>query len=155
MTVQTAASLQWDVVLNSVLVQLIRVFVKTTQSVTMNLSVAITTAISMARLLTAAAPMLPVARPSVPVLGDKLAAVRMTSAEDPPGVEMTESAPVLKTAPRPRLTGTAAPRSVPVKRGRGTVIRIVTVMESSCAKLATVTLRESGETAALNSKVRY
>ena len=72
--------------------------------------------ISMAKRLTAAAPMLPVARPSVPVLGAKLAAVRMTSVEDPPGAEMTESAPVLKTAPRPRLTGTAAPRSVPVKR---------------------------------------
>ena len=53
-------------------------------------------------------------------------------------VEMTESAPVLKTAPRPRLTGTAAPRSVPVKRGRGTVIRIVTVMETSCVVWITV-----------------
>ena len=42
-------------------------------------------------------------------------------------VEMTESAPVLKTAPRPRVTGTAAPRSVRVKRGRGTAMRIVTV----------------------------
>ena len=92
----------------------------------------------MARLLPAAAPMLPVARPSVPVLGDKLAAVKMTSAEDPPAVEMTGSAPVLKTAPRPRLTGTAAPRSVPVKRGRGTAIRIVTVWETSCAGLAIV-----------------
>ena len=152
MTVQTAASLQWDVVLKTVPVQLIRVFVKTTQSVTMNLSVAITTAISMARLLTAAAPMLPVARPSVPVLGDKLAAVKMTSAEDPTGAEMTESAPVLKTAPRPRVTGNAAPRSVRVKRGRGTVIRIVTVMETSCVGLATVTLREATETAALNHR---
>ena len=105
-------------------------------------SVAFTTAISMARLLTAAAPMLPVVQCSVPVLGAKLAAVRMTSAEDPPGVEMTESAPVLKTAPRPRLTGTAAPRSVPVKRGRGTVIRIVTVWETLCVGLVPVTLRE-------------
>ena len=42
-------------------------------------------------------------------------------------VEMTESAPVLKTAPRPRVTGTAAPRSVPVKRGRGTAIRFFVV----------------------------
>ena len=41
--------------------------------------------------------------------------------------EMTESAPVLKTAPRPRVTGTAAPRSVPVKRGRGTAIRFFVV----------------------------
>ena len=53
-------------------------------------------------------------------------------------VEMTESAPVLKTAPRPRLTGTAAPRSVLVKRGRGTAIRIVTVMETSCVVWITV-----------------
>ena len=51
---------------------------------------------------------------------------------------MTESAPVLKTAPRPRVTGTAAPRSVRVKRGRGTVIRIVTVMETSCVVWITV-----------------
>ena len=138
MTVQTAASLQWDVVLKTVPVQLIRVFVKTTQSVAMNLSVAITTAISMARLPTAAAPLLPGARPSVPVLGDKLAAVRMTSAEDPPDVEMTESAPVLKTAPRPRVTGTAAPRSVPVKRGRGTAMTMGNVQEASCVVWITV-----------------
>ena len=58
-------------------------------------------------------------------------------------VEMTKSAPVLKTAPRPRLTGTAALRSVPVKRGRGTVIRIVTVMDTLCVRLPTVALRES------------
>ena len=80
--------------------------------------------------------------------------MRMTSAEDPPGVEMTESAPVLKTAPRPGVTGTAAPRSVPVKWGRETAMNIVTVLETSCVGLATVTLMESGETAALNSKVR-
>ena len=64
-------------------------------------------------------------------------------------VEMTESAPVLKTAPRPRVTGTAAPRSVRVKRGRGTVIKIVTVMETSYVGLAAA-LRESAETAALH-----
>ena len=68
-------------------------------------------------------------------------------------VEMTESAPVLKTAPRPRVTGTAAPRSVPVKRGRGTAIKIVTVMETSYVGLAAA-LRESSETAALNSEVK-
>ena len=61
-------SMQWDVVLKIVPVQLIRVFVKTTQSVTMNLSVAITTAISMARLPTAAALLLLGAQPSVPVV---------------------------------------------------------------------------------------
>ena len=65
-------------------------------------------------------------------------------------VEMTGSAPVLKTAPRPRLTGTAAPRSVRVKRGRGTVMNIFTVLETSGVGLATVTLMESAETAALN-----
>ena len=53
-------------------------------------------------------------------------------------VEMTESAPVLKTAPRPRGTGTAALRSVRVERGRGTVIRIVTVMDTSCVVWITV-----------------
>ena len=90
----------------------------------------------------------------VPVLGDKLAAVRMTSVEDPPAAEMTESAPVLKTAPRPRLTGTAAPRSVLVKRGRGTVMTMSNVQEASCVRLVHVTLMESAETAALNSKVR-
>ena len=78
--------------------------------------------------------------------------MKMTSAEDPPDV-MTESAPVLKTAPRPRVTGTAALRSVPVKRGRGTVIKIVTVMETSCAGLAAA-LMVSAETAALNSEVK-
>ena len=87
------------------------------------------------------------------VLGE--AAVRMTSAEDPPGVEMTESAPVLKTAPRPRVTGTAAPRSVRVKRGRGTAMKTVTVMETSGVGLAAVTLREAGETAAFDKKVKY
>ena len=61
---------------------------------------------------------------------------------------MTESAPVLKTAPRPGVTGTAALRSVRVKRGRGTAIRTVTVMETSGVGLAAVTLREAGETAA-------
>ena len=85
-----------------------------------------TNVFSMARLLTAAAPMMLGAQPSVPVEWGE-AAVRMTSVEDPPGAEMTESAPVLKTAPRPRVTGTAAPRSVRVKRGRGTAMRIVTV----------------------------
>ena len=105
----------------------------------------------MARLLTAAAPLRPDAQPSVPVEWGE-AAVKMTSAEDPPGAEMTESAPVLKTAPRPRLTGTAALRNVRVKRGRGTVIRIVTVMETSYVELAAA-LRESAETAALNSEV--
>ena len=104
----------------------------------------------MTRLLTAAAPMMPGARPSVPVLGDKLAAVRMTSAEDPPGVEMTESAPVLKTAPRPWVTGTAAPRSVRVKRGRETAMTMPNVQEASSVGLAAVTFRESAETAALN-----
>ena len=79
--------------------------------------------------------------------------MKMTSAEDPPAAEMTESAPVLKTAPRPRVTGTAAPRSVLVKRGRGTVIKIVTVMETSYVGLAAA-LRESSETAALNSEVK-
>ena len=73
--------------------------------------------------------------------------MKMTSAEDPPDV-MTESAPVLKTAPRPRVTGTAAPRSVRVKRGRGTAMRTVTVMETLGVGLAAVTLREAGETAA-------
>ena len=63
---------------------------------------------------------------------------------------MTGSAPVLKTAPRPRVTGAAALRSVRVKRGRGTVIRIVTVLETSGVRLATVALMESGETAALH-----
>ena len=65
-------------------------------------------------------------------------------------VEMTESAPVLKTAPRPRLTGTAAPRSVLVKRGRGTAIRFFVergrkiairmgnVQEASCVVWITV-----------------
>ena len=115
--------------LPSVLVLKEREIVKRTPNVPRVSSVAITTAISMARLLTAAAPMLPGAQPSVPVVWGE-AAVKMTSAEDPPAVEMTESAPVLKTAPRPRVTGTAAPRSVRVKRGRGTVIRIVTVMET-------------------------
>ena len=69
-------------------------------------------------------------------------------------VEMTESAPVLKTAPRPRVTGTAAPRSVRVKRGRGTVMRIVIVWDILCAELVAVRLREAVETAALDSKVR-
>ena len=82
MTVQTAASLQWDVVLNSVPVQLIRVFVKTTQSVTMNLSVAITTAISMARLPTAAAPITIVMDALSVLVAKEAAAVRMTSAEE-------------------------------------------------------------------------
>ena len=103
----------------------------------------------MARLLTAAAPMLPGAQPSVPVVWGE-AAVKMTSAEDPPDAEMTESAPVLKTAPRPRVTGTAAPRSVPVKRGRGTAIRffvvrgkkiairMANVQEASCVVWITV-----------------
>ena len=79
----------------------------------------------MTRLLTAAAPMLLAALENVPVVWGE-AAVKMTSVEDPPDV-MTESAPVLKTAPRPRLTGTAARRSVPVKRGRGTAIRFFVV----------------------------
>ena len=127
--------------LPSVLVLKERETVKRTPNVPRVSSVAITTVISRARLRTAAAQLLPGARPSVPVVWGE-AAVRMTSAEDPPGVEMTESAPVLKTAPRPRLTGTAAPRSVPVKRGRGTVIRIVTVWEILCVGLVPVTLRE-------------
>ena len=80
--------------------------------------------------------------------------MKMTSAEDPPDV-MTESAPVLKTAPRPRVTGTAAPRSVHVKRGRGTAMRTLTVMETSGVGLAAVTLREAGETAAFDKKVKY
>ena len=82
MTVQTAASLQWDVVLKTVPVQLIRVFVKTTQSVTMNLSVAITTAISMARLPTAAAPITIVMDALSVLVAKEAAAVRMTSAEE-------------------------------------------------------------------------
>ena len=87
-------------------------------------------------------------------MGDKLDVQKMTSVEDPPAAEMTESAPVLKTAPRPRLTGTAAPRSVRVKRGRGTAIRTLTVLETSGVRLAAVTWREFVETAALNSQVR-
>ena len=138
--------------LPSVLVLKEREIVKRTPNVPRVSSVAITTAISMARLRTAAAPMMLGAQPSVPVEWGE-AAVRMTSAEDPPGV-MTESAPVLKTAPRPRVTGTAAPRSVRVKRGRGTVIRIVTVMETFCVRLPTVALRESMATAAPIQKVR-
>ena len=110
-----------------------------------------TNVFSMAWLLTAAAPMMLGAQPSVPVVWGE-AAVKMTSAEDPPAAEMTESAPVLKTAPRPRLTGAAALRSVLVLTGRGTVIRIVTVMDTSCVGLATVTLRKSAETAAANRK---
>ena len=82
-------------------------------------------------------------------MGDKLAAVKMTSAEDPPGVEMTESAPVLKTAPRPRVTGNAAPRSVLVKTGRGTAIKMVTVLDTSYAELTIVSMAErTKETAA-------
>ena len=139
--------------LPSVLVLKEREIVKRTPNVPMVSSVAITTVISRARQLTAAAQLLPGARPSVPVVWGE-AAVKMTSAEDPPGVEMTESAPVLKTAPRPRVTGTAAPRSVLVKRGRGTVIRIVTVMDTLCVRLPTVALRESMATAAPIQKVR-
>ena len=52
--------------------------------------------------------------------------------------EMTESAPVLKTAPRPRLTGTAALRSVLVKRGRGTAMTMANVQEASCVVWITV-----------------
>ena len=63
-------------------------------------------------------------------------------------VEMTESAPVLKTAPRARVTGAAALRSVLVKTGRGTVIRIVTVMDTSCVVWITV-MGYIEETAAL------
>ena len=134
----------------SVLVLKEKEIVRRTPNVPRVSSVAITTAISRARLRTAAAPMLPGARPSVLVLGDKLAAVKMTSAEDPTGAEMTESAPVLKTAPRPRVTGTAAPRSVLVKRGRGTAIRFFVergrkiairmgnVQEASCVVWITV-----------------
>ena len=82
MTVPTAAYLPWDVVLKTVPVQLIRVFVKTTQSVTMNLSVAITTAISMARLPTAAAPITIVMDALSVLVAKEAAAVRMTSAEE-------------------------------------------------------------------------
>ena len=119
-----------------------REIVKRTPNVPRVSSVAITTAISRARLRTAAAPLLTGVQLSVHVLWANLDVQKMTSAEDPPSVEMTESAPVLKTAPRPRLTGTAAPRSVPVKRGRGTVLSIVTVWENLCVGLAPVTLRE-------------
>ena len=123
--------------LPSVLVLKEREIVKRTLNVPRVSSVAITTAISRARLLTAAAPMLLAALENVPVVWGE-AVLRMTSAEDPPAVEMTESAPVLKTAPRPWVTGTAAPRSVRVKRGRGIVIRIVTVTETSGVGLAIV-----------------
>ena len=136
--------------LPSVLVLKEREIVKRTPNVPRVSSVAITTAISRARLRTAVAPPLTGVQLSVPVLWANLDVQKMTSVEDPPAAEMTESAPVLKTAPRPRVTGAAAPRSVLVKTGRGTVIRIVTVMETSCVRPAAVAFRESGATAALS-----